>query len=372
MTDRLRTLLHDEARTLAIPQPSVATAIAGGRRRVRRRRAILATGVAATVIAAGLLTQVATRPDAAVVLDPASAPAATEWAVAQGSTVHLGTGRTLTVPGQVKALYYTSAGMLVRVGATPYTDAPDSNYWLAHPDGRLTDFKLSLGDRVPGTDPTLPYLAYATKGSDARHWTVVIRDVRSGATVREIPIQGAFTWAGWVAPPVSLAGDHVYVGVDDKLLDVAWRTGKVRTTTIDTHMPDTHATHDVTSDGGYVVVHDVTTGAIIYRTRPGSDTVGQLSPDGTHLLVLPYAMCTDDGSCGYGHKPARLLDLATGHTVTTRLSYGAFGWSATGELLIVDGTTVKSCDPDTLQCSTTKVALDGDGPIRVSGNSNES
>lgn len=374
MTDQeLRTLLHDAARTLPIPAPTTDGALRAGRRLRRRRRTGVLGGLlaVAVVVAAGGYAALPHH-RGTVALDPATAPATTEWAVAQGGTVHLGSGAVAHVPGQVKAMYYTSAGMLVRVGATPYTDAPDSNYWLAQSDGSVSDFRLSLGDRVPGTDPSLPYIAYAEPGSDAHHWTVVLRDVRTGEVATSVPITGAFTWGGWVAPPVSLDGDHVYVGVDGTLLDVQWRTGVVSTTEIPTHMPQARGAHDVDSDDDVIVVQDVATGAVTFRSKPGAGGLGQLSPDGTHLLRVPEAMCTDDGGCSYENKPSRVVDLATGRTRTTSLGYGAFGWSATGRLLIVDGRTVKSCDPDTLACQTTPVRLSSDAPIRLSGNDNES
>lgn len=390
MTDQeLHTLLRDAADTLPIPTPTADGALRAGRRLRRRRRTGVLGGIAAVMLAA-VAGGYAVLPhgDGTVALDAATAPAGTEWAVAQGGTVHLGSGAVAHVPGQVKAIYYTSAGMLVRVGATPYTDAPDSNYWLAHADGSVSDFRLALGDRVPGTDPSLPYLAYAKAGSDADHWTVVLRDVRTGEVTTSIPITGAFTWGGWVAPPVALSGDHVYVGVDDTLLDVHWRTGKVERTSVSTHMPEVRGGRDIVPIRAGVVrsgpdnvpvrageaqAVDLPSGQVLRSFDTGSDAWPQLSTDGTHVLTVPTAICTDKGGCSYRGQEARIYDFDTGgETAAPRLRYGAFGWTATGRLLVVDGTTVKSCDPDTLACQTTPVRLSPDAPIRVSGNDNES
>jgi hypothetical protein len=376
MTDQeLRTLLHDAAATLTIPTPAADSALREGRRLRRRRRTGLVGGIAAVVlaVAAGGYAVMPHR-GGTVALDPATAPAATEWAVAQGGTLHLGSGAVAHVPGQVKAIYYTSAGMLVRVGATPYTDAPDSNYWLARSDGSVSDFRLALGDRVPGTDPSLPYIAYAKAGSDAHHWTIVLRDVRTGEVATSIPITGAFTWGGWVAPPVALSGDHVYVGVDDTLLDVQWRTGKVRRTSVSTHMPEVHAGRDVVPvRSGVTEAVDLASGRVLQTFHTGTDSWPHVSTDGTHVLTVPTAICTDKGGCSYRGKPAHIYDLATGaRTAAPTLEYGAFGWTATGRLLVVDGQTVKSCDPDTLACEATPVRLSSGAPIRVSGNDNES
>lgn len=375
MTDQeLRTLLHDAAATLPIPAPAADGALRDGRRLQRRRRTGIIGGIAAVALAVTAGGYAVLPHRGAVALDPATAPAATEWAVAQGGTVHLGSGAIAHVPGQVKAIYYTSAGMLVRVGATAYTDAPDSNYWLAHSDGSVTDFRLALGDRVPGTDPSLPYLAYAKAGSDAHHWTVVLRDVRTGRVATSIPITGSFTWGGWVAPPVALSGDHVYVGVDDTLLDVHWRSGEVERTSVPTYMPEVRAGRDIVPvRTGVSEAVDLSSGRVLHTFDAGSDSWPHLSTDGTHVLTVPTAVCTEKGGCSYRGQPARVYDLATGaQTAAPTLRYGAFGWTATGRLLIVDDRTVQSCDPDTLACQATPVRLSPDAPIRVSGNDNES
>lgn len=386
MTERdLATLLHDSATDIAVPTAPAATILGEGRRLRRRRRTGWVTAAAVAVIAAGGTTYAVAgstpHDQNDLALAPATAPSDSDWAVAQGSTIHLGTGRTATVPGKVKAMYYTSAGTLVRVGATPYTDAPDSNYWLAHDDGSVSDFKLSLGDRVPGTDPTLPYLAYADRAGDNSHWKLVVVDVRSGAKVREIPFQSRFTWGGWVAPPVSLSGDHAYVGVDKRLLDVDWRTGTVQRTSLAIGFPEGGAGRLLLSEVNHhqqqsVTVVDAQTGRR-FLTVPVDQDAGdgwpQLSPDGEHLLMTPAAMCQEDGACSYQGKKARIYDVGDGRLAsTTALGYGEYGWTATGSLLVVDGGTVKTCDPDTLECTTTRVELNGTGPIWVSGNGNES
>src|SRR5690349_11029811 len=126
MTDQhLSDLLHADADRIAVPPAPATAVIAEGRRLRWRTRAArggaLVTGVAAVAAAATfavvLPRSASTGPDhlaAAVAPDPAG------WAVAQGSTVHLGNGRTVDVPGKVKAMYYTSAGVMVRTGRTAF------------------------------------------------------------------------------------------------------------------------------------------------------------------------------------------------------------------------------------------------------------
>lgn len=382
MTERLAALLHEEAESLLVPPLPAAAVVRRGRGlRTRRRARLGATALTvAAVVAAVALVGTGLDGDRPAARDLAAAvPAAdTDWAVAQGSTVHLGTGATAEVPGQVKAMYYTSAGMLVRLGKSPDTDAPDSAYWLVHPDGATSDFDLHLGDRVPGTDPTLPYLAYAVAREDPEHWTVVLRDVRSGEVATRIPIEGAFTWGGWVAPPVALSGDHVYVGVDGTLLDVAWRTGEVRRTTIPTHMPETAGGRDVvvSSDDKVVDIIDAATDTVV-RSLPydpmEDDPWPRFSPDGSHVLLPPTGICSaDTGRCSYEDPATVVLDVATGARTTFELEYGGYGWTATGRLLLVAGSTVQSCDPDTGACEPTPVTLDTDAALKISGNSYES
>ncbi|TQK72221.1 hypothetical protein [Nocardioides sp. SLBN-35] len=387
MTERLAALLHEEAESLAVPPLPADDVVRRGRGLRTRRRvrlgaaAVAVAAVAATATLAG--TQLGDRDRPAGRDLAAAVPATdTDWAVAQGSTVHLGTGATAQVPGQVKAMYYTSAGMLVRIGRSAATDAPDSAYWLVAPDGTTSDFDLHLGDRKPGTDPTLPYLAYAAPGDDARHWKVVLRDVRTGEVATTVPVEGTFTWGGWNAPPVALSGDHVYVGVDGTLLDVRWRTGEVRTTTIPTHMPETAGGRDVVmgEDGKTVTIIDAATGEVLQSLPydptdddPAATVWPRLSPDGSHALLTPTLMCqADTGSCRFEDPRATVIDLPGGRRSVVRLGNADYGWTATGRLLQVDGTSVQSCDPDTGTCEPTPVTLDPGANLKVSGNAYES
>jgi len=386
----LSTLLHDSATDLTVPDVPTRAIVASAHRARQRRRTTLAGGLAlATVAVIGTGFAITHVNNNTPSLAAASAPRDDGWAVAQGSTIHLGTGATAKVPGDVKAMYYTSAGTLVRVGKTPYTDAPDSNYWLVKPDGSTIDFSLSLGDRKPGTDPTLPYIAYAQKDGDSSHWQVVLRDVRTGKVATTIDIKGSFTWGGWVAPPVALSGDHVYVGMDDATLEVNWRTGQVRKATgLDpSKMPTVQAGHEITGDEGKFAIKDAHTGTLLLDLSGKGEAVKsgivrggsmpdefwpQLSPDGAWVALLPSATCRDDDSCHFDKPTADVYNVATGGRSTMSLKYGEFGWTPTGSMLEVGDGTVLSCDVGTHRCSSTPVHLNGSGPIRISGNDNES
>ena len=278
MTERLTLLLRQEADTLDVPTAPADAILSRGRHVRRRRRqvaaAVVTTGVVAVAtIGIGIADRAhfrpATDPAVASALNPAG------WAVSSGSTLSLGNGTSVTLPSKVKAIYYTSAGSLVRTGKVSYTDGTDSSYALVTDDGEVHSLGLRLGDRAPSTDPTLPYLAYAEKRGAVGHddWTVVLRDVRTGDVAATIPVDGSFSWGGWEAPPVALDGDHVYVALDDATLDVDWRTGEVQDAG---HLPSSRfpsvtagreVLEDNRGDPGSVI--EVATGKPVVSDLPG-------------------------------------------------------------------------------------------------------
>lgn len=365
MTDRLTVLLHDEATALDVPAPPAATVLARGRglRRRHHLTTILASTAVLAVLAGGAVgaTRLIGDPEPVRDLPLASADALRGWAAASGSTVLLGNGSTATVDGTVKSVYYTSVGVLARTGESATTDAPDSSYWLVTEDGSVTDFSLELGDRVPGTDPTLPYLAYAEPTADPRQWRVVLRDVTTGAMAHEIIVDGAFTWGGWVAPPVSLSGDHVYVGMDDATLDVQWRTGRVTRSAVlePSRMPTVSGGHEVRGDFEEPQqVFDAQTGEVLLEV-PRSDTMLMLSPDGRYAFARPWQMCDESGDCTFEKPRTRLYDVAAGTHLTIPIDDAALGWTPQGDLLRVDEDSVDVCEPTTGDCYSTPVEVDG-------------
>ena len=193
-----------------------------------RRRRRLASGLAAAVVVAAVggsavaLTSISTGQQR--LTEPAATPGyRSGGAFAVGQRIHVaGTDTVAQVPGKVKALYYTSAGVVVRHGTDPNTDAPGpSDYSLVDAQGEVQPLDLELGDRVPSTEPGAPYLAYAD--ADGTGWAVVVRDVSSDTEVARVHLDGSFTWGGWAAPPVALSGDTVYVALDDRTATVDWR-----------------------------------------------------------------------------------------------------------------------------------------------------
>ena len=376
MTERLSALLHAEAEVLDVPPPHTADIVGSGRRLVRRRRLVRSAGgvlVAAALVAAGVVTVDLRDPGRGSDLAPASVAQLDGWAVASGSTVLLGNGRSVEVDGAVKSVYYTSAGVLVRSGADSSTDAPDSTYALVDDNGGVTDFSLELGDRVPGTDPGEPYLVYADATDRPDVWDVVVRDVRTGEVVETIPVPGAFTWGGWVAPPVALSGSHVFVGMDDATLDVDLASGAVTESAVlpGSTMPSVTGGREVLEqrrDRGASVV-DVDTGRVLLRVE-GPDRFVTLAPGGRHAISVSWQTCTEDGECRFDDPVAEVFDLATGTSMEIDVSGASYGWTPGGDLLRVDGDSVDVCDPGSDECFSTPVDVDG-RDLKLGGRSYE-
>lgn len=373
MTERLALLLREESDALDVPAPDPHRILAAGRARQHRRRVLGATVAATTVLGAVGLAGITSQllgdgsPDTY-----ATAPELQGWAAASGSTVELGNGRTVHVDGTVKSVYYTSAGVLVRTGRSATTDAPDSAYTLVPDDGTTSDFSLDLGDRVPGTDPDEPYLAYAEPTGDPARWDVVLRDVRSGQVAASVPVEGRFTWGGWVAPPVSLDGDRVYVGMDAATLVVDWRSGAVTTSDVlpPSRMPTVQGGRGVLENrsGGSRVV-DVGTAEVLLRVAD-PDVIVSLAPDGRHAMALPWRTCDEDGTCTYDRPTAQVYDVDRGTHVRVDLTDASYGWTPRGDLLRVDRDSVDVCSPDTGTCRSTPVEVGG-RDLRLGGTSYE-
>jgi len=362
VTDRLALLLQQEADTLRVPAPDLHGIVDDGRRRRRRRRAAEGlTTLAVVALVTGLVVTLTRLGQSPSDLPTASAAELAGWAVASGSTVQLGTGQTVEVDGTVKSVYYTSTGVLVRTGAEATTDAPDSTYTLVDSDGQTTDFSLDLGDRVPGTDPTQPYLAYAEKTDDPERWDVVVRDVRTGEVAQTVPVTGAFTWGGWVAPPVSLSGSHVYVGLDDATLDVDLATATATTSPLPpSFMPTVAGGREVTFDdaANTQAIVDAQTGKVLMK-RSQADRLLSLSPDGTHAIAVSSRTCDESNRCTFDNPVAVVYDLAAGTHREINVRDASYGWTPAGDLLRVDEDSVDVCSPDTDVCHSTPVDVHG-------------
>jgi phage baseplate assembly protein gpV len=398
MVERLMTLLHEEAADLVVP-PAPAEAILRRARRDRRRRRVTeaVVGLAAvTIVAAGAGAVIGRGSHESPAQHQfASASAGTAYedygAFAVGSTVYIG-NHQVRFPEKVKALYYTALGVLVRMGHHAYTDeAGPSHYTLVHPDGTTKDIDLRMGDRVPGTDPESPYVAYAepagatsqlsaTETRKVREWSLVVVSLETGAEVARTTVSGSFTWGGWEAPPVDLAGSRMWALLDDGWREFDWATGTTRLVpgTANAPMEAAHGRYALYDDGSQIdwLVKDFVTGALV-RTVPmdPENNVGNLSPDGRFVRYDGGANAAYDGDTGKlitPPSPSRFFSLETGKTIA--LPQRVFwGWTPDGAALSVDGAKdeVTVCDASTGSCDRIHLQI-GSGKVKLGGLSYES
>lgn len=377
MTERLSTLLRDEARDLTVPAPDPTAILRKGRVVRRRRRAgsALATVAAAATVVAGF-TAVAPHAEQDRGDAPPAAGRATgdDGAFGAGSTVwpRGAAHAPVQVDGRVKAVYYTSVGVVARVGDTPYSDDPGPSRYVAINGAEPPrDLGVDLGDRVPATDATQPYLAYADKSATGNdRWDVVLADVRDGSEAARVTVGGTFARGGWAAPPVGLSGDHVYVSLDRVMLDVNWRTGAVDRSDVlegSTIPVVAGGLTTVRNDRGAFAVVDTQTGETLMRV-PGDDfPYLTLSPDGRYAKLVLQDSPESESSF-------TVHDLETGAERTIDGAPWDYGWTADGGLLKVTEDEATVCNPfDQADCASAPVDLGRSaGDLRVAGLSYES
>ncbi|KRF36511.1 hypothetical protein ASG94_03410 [Nocardioides sp. Soil805] len=404
--------MRAEADLLDVPPPPLEEILGAGRAQRRRRRVLPVLGTAAAALLVGALVVVpglrsGSSPDDGSVPDDAAvavhersgasftsaqaAAAALAYsrggAFAVGSTVYLGDTDHRVEIGDpaVRGLYYTSAGVLVRHGKDYAMDGSSRDgYSLVGTDGSVTGLDLHMGDVSPSTDPGQPYLAYARPASG--DWEVVVLDLRSGEPAATVPVGGAFTWGGWDAPPVALVGDHVYVGLDDATVRVDWRSGEATTTPLpsstypaieaDRYLQiDYHSSADGSRMQSSVQVRDALSGETLLDLPDVGDRWASLSPDGEHVLVLPFMPVDGEGQIGR-LGGAVLHSVDTGEEMPLPPSpVGGYGWTPDGLVFSVAGDSVTLCDPERSSCSTTPLPSGPsteDGTLRLGGMVNES
>jgi hypothetical protein len=373
MTERLMTLLHAEAETLDVPPaPTTEIMFAGRRLRRRRSRTIWASAAALALVVAGTGAVALHDRDGRKLTPTAVAPTGPfAWAV--DDTVYLGAAaHAVQMPEVAQTLYYTSAGILVRTNKDGSSDggAP-FHFELVTADGTAIRLGVTLGEVVPSTDPTQPYLAWATN-TDGKI-QVVVHDVTTDRDVATVDVPGTFTWGGWSAPPVSLAGDRVYVGTDHETAVVNWRTGEATTTAVlpGSQLPDvsggrtvvvnrqgaSHATADIV---------DAASGADVLDIPIERDDQVLLSPDGRFALVMSYGP-------GPAASAVQVYDVNAGTHVSVDVSAFNVGWTPQDGLFSVHGDQLQVCDATTGTCRTSTVPkATGDGLIRYTGRVYES
>lgn len=410
MTDRLAQLLRDEADGLDIPHPRLDAILLDGRRERRRRLTAPVIGsvaaaavVGAVLVVPGLVSgdgsgdgSVTVHDRSGAIFSGATARAARAayargGAFAAGSKVYFGNSDAYAVQiddPAVKSVYYTSAGVLVRHGKDyAMDDASRDGYSLVATNGSVTGLDLDIGDVSPSTDATQPYFAYARPAQGDADWEVILLDLHDGSVAATVPVDGDFSWGGWDAPPVALEGDRVYIALDDAMQAVDWRTGETTTTPLPSSTyPDIDADRylsiddGVTADGmeldATIRVRDALSGETLLDLPDVGDRFASLSPDGEHLMVLPYLMIGDDGQA-QRMTDAVLYTVDTGERMDLPPSeIGAYGWTPDGLVFSVTEDSVTLCDADAADCSTTPLDLDLAGgelaTLRLGGMINES
>jgi hypothetical protein len=389
MVERLTSLLHDEAAGVEVPAPPAAAVLRAARRRLRRRRMTEGFAVAATVgavvaVGVSMLPDSGRGPEVRTTFQAASATAAFDdyGAFSIGSTVYVG-NHSVRFDQKIKALYYTSEGVLVRMGAKAETDTGGpSTYVLVAADGSTRAIDLDMGDRVPGTDPASPYVAYAAPNGS--RWDLVALDLRTGEMAGRVTVDGTFTWGGWEAPPVTTSGTRMWALFDGGWREFDWSTGTTRM------VPDTAGASLDAAGGRYAdpartnwdpdsarkghwTVHDFATGAVLREIVLEPGELAWMSPDGRHVRI-------DSGPTGYdnsGHMtdppgPSRFVNVDTGVSVPVPGDH-VLGWTPTGDALAVD--TAKDqltvCGTDTGRCTVVDLELP-EGKVKLGGLSYES
>jgi len=351
MTERLSTLLHDEVSTLDVPPPAAAAVLSRGRGLRRRRRAVTwGASLAALAVIGGAAMTAGSLGGADTATDdaPVAAPPKAGPAFSIGTTVYLDGGATTARidDKSVKSLYYTSAGLLVRHGNNPYSDGGGpQRFSLVTPDGTVKPIGVVTEETVAATDPEQPYLAYAETAGDTTE--VVLRDLRDDTEAARIALPPGLSWGGWPAPPVALSGDLVYVGTDDTMRAVDWRTGEIsEVDTVDPGYPDIRGGHAVVGDGQHTSVVDVASGETLL-TLPEDEFI-ILSPDGAYAVSF--------GSWQDESQETIVYDLADRGKVSLGV-HDSVGWTIDDELFAIEGRELVTCEPTTGDCTTSSLDL---------------
>lgn len=343
MSDRLSTMLHDEAGGLDVPVPPAADVLARGRRMRRDRRtraAVTGAAVVALLAVAGTLVTGLQGSDRAV--GPADQSAYQRLgAWADGDGVHIGE-RVVQVP-DAHVVAYTPEGVLVASVDLLADDPGDSvGYTLVRPDGHTEDLGVLRAVDADATDSEIALVRPA--GDDV--WELVLRDLRSGEerTLGE-------PWRMRQGPPeVAMAGRYVVVLHGVRMMMIDRETGEtlrlprpgIGMTTFDSFGPTGYLTARPRPD--LVVrtwqLRSLPDGALVGTFPDGGGAVARISPDGRYLAT------------GDERHGTTIYDVRTGDRVPLGLPVGPrdIGWSPDGHVLTVlqetGGRVMESCSPD--------------------------
>lgn len=348
----VRTDLHAHADHLDVPHVPAAAVLGHGRRLRRRRHLAAGAGaVAASVVLGGalLLSLPSGRQDSAP--DPATTPGdAAVFAV--GSRVYVG-GSSVTVPGTIHSLHYTSEGVLVRSndrGGASDGSGPET-LTLVRGDGQSVDLGEVPEGYGPATDPDLPYYALAER-QDGRLYAVV-RDVGTGEVAQRVPLPDLDS-GGWDVPPLSLMGDLVFARFGDRTYSFDRTSG--------TEVPisvkgagEIRGGYYASTLGERRVIRSVLTGDLTLAVNLPEDAYGwlELSPDGFHAMAF-----VEELAGGEEVTETTVYDVDTGRSVVVEGAPWELGWTRDGSVYRVDGDVVTTCSTATGACTEETIEVD--------------
>lgn len=356
MTEHLRVLMRDEADHLEIPHPPT-TEILGAGRSIRQRRRLTA-GTAALALAAVAGTGAIALLDGRPTADVANEPAVPAYSLvyASGSTVVLD-GTRASVPGVVHDLQYTSEGVLVRSNQSGGVSdgSGTESLTLVGAGGETVDLGVMPEGVGPATDPDQPVYALAEPSGDG--FVAVIRDVRTRAEMARVPLPD-LPMSYWEVPPLSLSGDTLYAGFKNSTWAVDWPTGEGARTVpgVDGGLPEIAGDRAVAGSERQVRIVDVTTGEEVLSVETDGYAFGQLSPDGSRLLITsePDTASAERVTTLYDTGSGRSRELPTLPSVEGNSA--GWSWAPDDRAVTPDGRQLLICD---LTGCETDLILDG-------------
>jgi hypothetical protein len=365
MTERLSEMLRDEAREIPVPHAPASEVLGKGRALRRRRRVTAGLSSAAAVLAVVAGT--------VVVGDQLREPAEPEPA---GSYSELGAlvvegelyvaGRRIPFGEPVKALHYTSAGVVVRSVAAPGND----HYTLVRGDGSTEALDLQADGGMVATEPSSSRLAFAVPAGKDR-WDVVVTDADSGEEVARHTVDGSFPRGGWAAPSVALDGDVAWVRFEGGWTEVDWRSGAAR------EVPGTEGVVEVVG-GRYVerelnrapwTIRAMEDGRELASLELDEEAYGSFSPDGRYFRVwdLSAAFGAEVQPYVYDLETGERSPVPEGHSPVSK--GGDVGWTPDGDLLaLTEDGVVQTCEVGG-ECQDTGLEVDvqSDSDVRLGG-----
>ncbi|WP_432478610.1 hypothetical protein [Nocardioides sp. GXQ0305] len=300
MTDKLTTLLHDRADTVAFDSPDLDTVTRAGDRRVRRRRTLVTAGGAAAAVV--LAVGVALYPGADSVVDrdaatgPSSEPAPLSWVT--GSTLHVGPDRTVDLGREVATYVRTGEG---------YVFADRAGRLWSWEDGESFGIGLTTkGEDATRlvADPDTSTMAFVDGGVGPAQ-VVVFDQVRGGFDV--LPTEGPATLYGLDAGTVYWRDARGIVAADVSAATVEVLADGPRAA----DLSDVETRTFATPTAGGTVVGDAPGEGVRLEEAYGS--TGVLSPDGRYYSSEGDEQSVFDARTGQRVQLDLTQEFATGY-----------------------------------------------------------